>query len=355
VAKKLQKIFLKKIGHMVKKYSREKGKKMRKTMVLLMAILMFFAVNKVVSAEDLETALSVASYNIPPGADVAGKGNTWVASPDFSSNNPAVLGASKEFKFGASGTYSRINFDKGPGINLWFGNVTAKLGPGVILVNYTDLNSGFSQTKTGEEMSFKPSPSVNVMYGLKVADNFLRKGDKLFIGASISPYAKSENQIRFEGEGVKNTGDSFSAGLGLLYQLSEGINIGAYYGSNWVKSEVRDLYSGEKISDANSRSDQARLGVSWQVFPMTTISVDYQYLNIDGNAKHQLFAGVEEGIIADLLYAYAGWAGQGPTAGIGLYFKYGGINFAYMNNPFPEANSSFGQGQLWMLTLYLNF
>jgi len=64
---------------------------------------------------------------------------------------------------------------------------------------------------------------------------------------------------------------------------------------------------------------------------------------------------VEQQIIKDRLYAYAGWADKGPTAGLGLYFKNGGVNVAYMRNSYSDLRPHLGQDQTVMTTAFFRW
>jgi hypothetical protein len=344
----------------------QKEKKMKKvTMILLMVLAVVFAFISPTLAEDLGTSLAIVSTNIPPGADAAGMGNVWVATPEFSTNNPAAMAAASEFKVNFSGTYARINFDKGPGINLYSGSVTGKLPVGTLQVSYSDANFGRSNTLNGSDLELKESPSFNIQYGLRAFGNLLLKDDDFYLGANFSRYNSAYLFIMREfgrdSGNVDSKFDGYSLGVGLLYKPHKNFNFGAYYARSWdTENDKADAANFHYQSEYLSNKDLLRIGASWQVLPMTMIAVDYQYwsyqiLNNGGTTNGQFFAGIEQGIIKDLLYIYGGWAGQGPTAGIGLYFKHGGVNFAYMNDPFPEASSTLGRGQVWMATIFFKF
>jgi hypothetical protein len=342
---------------------------MKKLILFLALALAIFSVN-LARAEDFGNAMVIVSTNIPPGADAAGIGNTWVANPEFSTNNPAAMAAASGYRMSASGTYGFINFDKGPRMNLYSGTVTGTLPVGVLQVSYSDANSDRSHSridlapglKLNANVQLNESPSFNILYGLKLFDNRWKKGDEFYLGASFSRYNSKFTFTKDEDGGkIESMSSGYSFGLGFLYKPRKELSFGGFYSRSWEDLSDKSNGVGYSYASSNlSNRDLARLGVSWQILPMTMLAVDYQYLNYQylGGAnfsKHQLFSGVEQGIIKDFLYVYAGWAGEGPTAGIGMYFKSGGINLAYMNNPFPEINSSLGQGQVCMLTAYIKF
>ena len=147
---------------------------------------------------------------------------------------------------------------------------------------------------------------------------------------------------------------SYGFGAGLLYQPIKGVNIGAYYNYGKSDNEEEDYAEGTVVSSV-STSQLLRIGASWQIFSMTLLSADWQHVNLDGYRKNQLFVGIEEGIIKDFLYVYAGWAANGPTAGVGMYFKNGGMNISYMSNPFSEADDYLGKSRVMSAAIYWNF
>ena len=84
--------------------------------------------------------------------------------------------------------------------------------------------------------------------------------------------------------------------------------------------------------------------------PFGVLQFSYAARNSD-----QFFAGVEQGIYKDSLYLYCGWAGDGPTTGIGMYFENGGLNVAYMHDTNDGLNKTLGKTKVVMVSAYLNF
>lgn len=327
----------------------------KRALIILLAAYFLAGVVVAVQAGGFDEALSIASVNVPPGADVAGMGNAWVATPNFSSNNPAILPTYGDYKIGGSATYGRINFKKGPEINSYSGSVAAKLPAGFLQITYSNACSSTEATEMGVGAKFNSSPVLNIQYGLSAAKNFLRQGDELFMGLSYSPHESLGLTFSSAGENLlrsKSSGHSY--GTGFLYKPDEKWNIGGYYSRSRSKNKNYDLISGEESRSA-SRTEQLRLGLGYQVAPLTFLAFDYQHLNLDGAKKDQYFAGIEQGIVKDIFYLYAGWADSGSTAGIGVYFKNGGINVAYMRSPFNDLEPHLGRAEVIMATAYLNF
>ncbi len=337
------------------------------------AILLLMSTSAFAGGGDLSTAIDIMASGLPAGADVAGMGNASTAQPDFSSNNPATLGAVPNLeKFTASGTatYGRINFQGGPlfagqtpDTTIKSGSVSAKIGKGVAQLNYTHASANeiselylYDGGGWGQSFQINRDESVSVLYGIKIADEWS-------IGLG---YARSESHVTssfyagtmatgyvldFED---KAEGDSYSAGV--LYQPTSWLNLGAEYEyTREVDEMIQKNYGGYAMDDT-SHSQRARGGASIKITPMTTLAADLQYYKIAGEVeKLQLFAGIEQGVIKDVAYLYAGWANSGPTVGLGVYLEHGGINLAYQRNVSDEMAEYFGRADLLIGSLYLTF
>jgi hypothetical protein len=305
-------------------------------------------------AYDPSFAINTASVNIPPGADIAAMGNAWTAAPNFSSNNPAVIAAGDNFKFSGSATYGLIGFKNNKSLNIYSGSVSAHLPAGTLQAGYSYSSSGRVATNEGDEMKLSAPMSVDVMYGFNAANNVFREGDRLFAGIG---YGNGLSKLSFSTDGTdtvtsRSRGNTYSTGV--LYSPDSGLNVAAYYAYGREKNKDYDTME-DMTTYSTSNINTARIGLSWQALPETLIALDYQHLESDGRKKDQIFAGIEQGIIKDRLYIYSGWAGNGPTLGVGLYFKNGGINIAYMHNQFDDLSDYLGTARLCMLTGYLSF
>lgn len=327
---------------------------MRKAILFFM--LMFCMLMAEVRAADFETALDIAIKNMPAGADIAAMGNTDAASLDFSSNNPAVIGYADEknpSQGGLSGTFGMIDFSRGPAALLYMANGQINSGYGNFQLSYSFLNSGSDKTLMGMKAQFDASHSIGLLWGKKVSSEIFSDQDELYFGLG-GGYSKSQMTFGRKKDLLRSEAEGASLTAGFLYRPFEGLNLGGYYVHDFSWSQEKDLVANEK-NQYFSGIDQVKVGASYQLFEMTTLAVNYQFLNLDGQTKHQVFAGVEQGIIKDILYLYGGWAGSGPTAGIGLYFKNGGVNFAYMHDPFNDLNGHLGKADVYMVSVYWNF
>jgi len=329
-------------------------------MALVMVIGCFFATN--IQAADFGTALAIAIANVPRGADVAGMGNANTAAPEFSSNNPATIAAAKDFKLGSSATYGRINFGNGPSINIYSGTVSGKLPRGVLEVTYSKASSDMGIADFGlPDPDFNPGLKLNSVsslafqYGLRAGKDLLFSGDELYLGLAYEPVFKSKILLFLRGmEEVVLKSDGYSVGGGFLYKPNKNWNFGGSYSYSRSKDKGEYLLVRE-IEESRSRTDTYRLGVGYQVLPMTLLAADWQHLEIDGFKNDQFFAGIEQGIVKDFLYLYGGWADSGPTAGIGAYLKNGGLNLAYMQRPFKDLEQYLGHADAYMASAYINF
>ena len=330
---------------------------------VLLAIMVILAMVPAVYAKDFGSAFSAAVTSIPQGADVGGMGNAWVATPDFSSNNPATIAiVPKEFRVSAVPSYGIIGFSKGPDIQFHSESVTGKLPIGCLQISFSNGWSNMAQTADSTtSLKINSSPTIDVQYGLKVGKNLIFKGDELYAGVGYthgeskfsmrSEFFDPEIEETFMVNAVKGYSDSVS--VGMVYRPNKNINIGAFYSHSWDKSD--SYVEGEFLESSRGNTNQLRIGAGVQVTELTFLALDYQHLSIDGVHFDQWFAGVEQGIIKDFLYVYGGWAADGPTCGIGMYFKHGGINFSYAAKQFRDLKSYLGNSEIFMVTGYLTF
>jgi hypothetical protein len=263
--------------------------------------------------------------------------------------------------------YFATFFKKGPTFHSYETSIYAAVPfGGVAQLTLGNSQSGFAATRMdGDSVRFDHQPYFDIAYGLKVKENLFRDGDKLFVGVGGGV---NWSKMGFASQGHTTSisrSRGFSLYTGVLYQPAENLNFGASYSWSRDRNEDRELMFSEEDESLlgwNSRRStsnihQARVGASWQVLPKfgTTVAVDLQYLSLGRTSRVQAFAGVEQQVIKDRLYIYGGWAGSGPTAGIGLYFKNGGVNVAYMNNPYADLNPHLGQANTVMATAFFKW
>lgn len=332
--------------------------------VILLAILVVLAMVPSAYAKDFGSAFGAAITNVSQGADVGGMGNAWTATPDFSSLNPAIIGIVPEKYHGTlMPTYGIIGFSEGPDIQFYSVSLTGKLPIGTLQLSFSDGWSNMAPTADpATSLKINSSPTIDVQYGFKVGKNLIFKGDELYAGVG---YTHGESKISMRSEffdpeveeaftvNVFEKGYSDSVSVGMVYRPTKNINIGAFYSHSWDKST--SSVAGFVNETSRSETDSLRLGVGLQITETTFIAADYQHLSIDGVRFDQWFAGVEQGIVKDLLYVYAGWAADGPTAGVGIYFKNGGLNISYSANQSRDLKPYLGKSEVIMLSAYLTF
>lgn|GEM_PF-710611 len=339
--------------------SQEKESAMQKLMVIL--LFCFVLVPGVSCAADFGTALGIMDANRPPDALSASRGNTWVADPEGSSNNPACIAAGEPFRVSGSTNYIVMFFGNGPTVHSYETSIYAAIPfGGVAQLTLGNTQSGYAKTRMdGESVRFDHQPYFDIAYGLKVKESLLRDGDKLFVGVGGGV---NWSKMGFASQG-QQTFISRSRGVnlytGVLYQPTDGLNFGASYSWSYGRNEDRDFGDVENITSSRYTSTihQTRVGASWTVLPKfgTTVAVDVQYLSLGHINRIQPFAGIEQQIIKDRLFVYGGWADKGPTAGLGLYFKNGGMNVAYMHNSNPDLNPHLGRSQTVMATAFFKW
>jgi len=310
---------------------------------------------------DPATDITKASSKISDGADVLSMGNANTAlTSDYSVRNPGgvdAIDAEPRNKFGAAATYGNISFKNGPSINLYTISAMTRFPIGTLQISYADGGSnkgtldGFDDT-----LKFNSFPSIDTQYGLKVGSGLLRKDDELYagIGYEYSESKLTSGQAANLSQGVPafnvvSRTSSNTLELGALYRIAaKKVNIGWMYLHSW------DTSNDSMGDNTHSQSDQLRLGVSVKVTPLTLISFDYRHLYLPGASDDQYNAGIEQYLIKDVLALYAGCADGGVTGGIGIYTKYGGINFGYMHGGMNSLKKEFGASNTLMVSIYGN-
>jgi len=325
---------------------------------MMVAVVFFVFLAGVCSANDLETDLGIATFNIPDGADIAGMGNADASAWGWSSNNPALsafdFSEGGKFKNSGSLNWGNLNFKKGPTINFYALSQTRKIGENFFTVVGTYFSSDREDTKIGLETRFRPCRSVDVTWARKVGKSLFSSVDELYFGTNLE-IGRTKANFYLREEGRRQTfiqSDSRSVGgsVGLLYRTGK-LNVGTYWNRIWEKAEESYPLDGEK-SHSRSHSDKFRIGASYQILEGTFIAGDYQFLDIDGESFNQFFGGVEQRL-TDWLYLYGGIANHNPTAGLGIYFDRGGFNLAYAE--MDELKSHFGKGRLITAIIFFSF
>ena len=261
--------------------------------------------------------------------------------------------------------------EKGPDVQFYAPSALAKLPFGVLQFSYAAGNSDrktfreeFSEEGWfSDDIEFGSIKEIDIQYGFKAGEKIFFEEDKFYAGVGYN-YGKSD--IRF-GSDISTPATSFTASLnsgtrshtwsaGAVYQPSPLVSAGGFYAHSWDKTDDTFDFEGLAEEETNrSQSNQYRFGVGVQVTSSTFVAADYQHLDLPSGNSDQFFAGVEQGIYKDSLYLYCGWAGDGPTTGIGMYFENGGLNVAYMHDTNDGLNKTLGKTKVVMVSAYLNF
>lgn len=327
------------------------------TKYLLLVVVLSVAIIHQAEAHDFATALETTTWNVPAGADIAAMGNADASAWGWSSNNPAMAAFTKTDNpsmCGASFNYGVINFNRGPDLSFYSVTGGVKIPIGFLQTTYSYFSSESDSTKIGVDIEFQPSKILELVWANKIHENLLFQNDELYFGIETA-FSSSKMTFSLNDRNLSQIKSKGNMGiLGFLYKPNRKINVGSYYARSWDKTREKDLILNTSES-ASSTSDQFRFGVSCQALPMTFFAIDYQFLNLDGKKENQVFAGIEQGVVKDFIYLYGGWANRGPTTGLGAYFKNGGLNFAYMKNPFDELRPYFGTADLFMGQIFFSF
>lgn len=344
---------------------------MKKVIGLVMVVMAVFFCGSALAA-DFEKEFAKALTNIPPDASNASMGNAWAATPLFGSNSAAVTAMGTFKNGGASFNYGFIGFDKGPDVQFWSPSVAMKLPVGVLQVSYTAGSSDrgtfyeeFSEEGVySEDIEFDSVEEIDLQYGLLAGEKIFLSEDKLYLGIGYN-HARGYLEFgqRFLAEDFSLSGllesktKSHSWSASAVYQPNSKLSLGVFYAHSWDKGKDKAYFDGELIETDSYReqSNQYRFGVGVQVIPSTFVAVDFQHLDLPSGNSDQIFAGVEQAVVGDWLYVYAGWAGDGPTGGVGAYFENGGINLAYMHDTNDGLDDTLGKTDLWMVAGYWNF
>lgn len=304
-------------------------------------------------AAGFSQASSIMSATISPGPDSLSMGGCWVALPNFSSNNPAVVAAGDPYKAAVSYSFNWIKFGRGPSIGLHITSLSVTLPKGVLQLNVANANSASAGTAMEADMKFDYSSYIELMYGLQVAESLIRNGDKFFlgVGGSLTASRISFSQLGQSMFVARSRG--FEAKTGFLYQPAKGLNFGGTYIYSRDRNDDRELtfsddgspsWSGKR---SNSDLHQFRLGASWQVLPRLLLAADYQHLNVGHVKRDQYFVGAEFQVVKEIVSIYAGCANGGPTVGLGVYpNKHVGLNVAYGRNLFQDLDPHLGRSQM---------
>jgi len=329
---------------------------MKKIMIGMIVVMFAFTFAKIINAEEFSTAFPKTVSEIPDGADAAALGGATVAVPDFSSKNPSVIAVppvgEKTPDFGVYANYGFIKFKNGPDVNLGFISGTAKLPVGVLQIMGSYAASDTGKMDEFNNIKINSSPYVGFQYGLSIVKDLYFGISYTYSESEITMQTSIENPLDLE---IISKSKGHEVGAGMLYQLLKNkVNLGLFYAHSW--DEEKTFIDGSLDNAEKSQTDQVRFGVSAKITSMTMISAEVRhYWFPNGVTDTQFFAGIEQYLIKDSLALYGGYANGGATAGLGVYFKNGGLNLAYMYRPFRATEEFLGKAEAIMLSVYVSF
>jgi hypothetical protein len=329
--------------------------------MIAMLVLLVAMVPKMSQAASFDEAMTAVSASLPLGADVAAMGNIGTLE-DFSSNNPAVSSIVSEGNVSGTINYGNFQFEK-TRLETISGSLTGKISKVVLQVGFGHGETPLRNLNEFESFQISKNDTVSVQIGGKIVRGMLLEGDELYLGAGYAftqgvqegffitptPATVLRNEVSLKS-------DSHTATLGLAYKPIKKITLGAYGSRTW--SETQTTLNGWQDPEVSKAFyDVGHIGFSAKVLEGTTVAADYQHISFsDSDTKFdQYFVGIEQYLIKDALALYGGVANGGLTAGLGVYFKHGGVNVSYGHNMLKEANEFLGKSDSYMTSAYFNF
>lgn len=328
-------------------------------LIFVLVFVLFWMITKghAASSEESFTAISVS---LPMGADVAGMGNIGTLE-GFSSSNPAVTSIMKEGKMSGTVNYGNFQFEK-TRLETISGSVTGKVGDAILQVAFGHGESPSRWISDSQKYKIKNN-TIDLQAGGNVARGMLFADDELYVGIgyAFTESVQSSTLIiptpseTFIDDVVMDS-QSHGATLGFAYKPIKEITIGAFGSRIWNSSRMTvNGWSNEEVF--KSFNDVAHAGASAKVFELTTVAADYKRLSFSDSSTtfDQFYVGIEQYLIKDVLALYVGDANGGLTAGLGIYFKNGGLNLSYGHDMLKETKEYLGKADAYMASAYFNF
>jgi len=304
-----------------------------------------------VAMADYASDMNVAIQSLPVSPDLAGMGGLNICIPTTVGVNAAQNGLIIESNFAGSvyGESYWIDFKKGPRLRINAGNVSVRLGPGSLKLNYYQVTS----TSTGSRSIVYPgefeAESVEISYGLKLTD-------RLAVGASVFPLSTSKVSSSLgpftigEGEGKSQGAGS----LGVFYRLTKKINLAGTWNIASEQDTEKQLWFAATKSTMLTNS--FRGGVSVQPWKGGTFGAEILHMRIDRpgqtDSATKLFYGAEQ-YFSKHFCVRAGCLNERLTAGIGIVLGKKDniwIDAAYLDRP-VAMEKYWGESRAWMLSL----
>jgi hypothetical protein len=276
--------------------------------------------------------LSVGIQSLPASPDLAAMGGLNICIPTTVGINPAQNGLMGEAQFQKSvyGEGYLLGFSKGPNLAIGAANASALLGKGSLKLNYYQVKTVSSGSKTIMDPDSFEAESWELSYGFKLKDN-------LAIGFSF-PYSESSASSKMGslklGSGKSRT--EFATTAGVFWRVTEKINLAGTWNISSEKNSETELWSTTKTRTLTSA---IRLGVSVQPWLGATLGMEVLNVSIKKPGQDEntvkLFFGAEQYLNKHFCLR-AGCLNGGLTAGFGLVWGKKDnvwLDVAYMANP----------------------
>lgn len=312
------------------------------------------------------------------------------AAIDFALRFPAALAKFSSYGdvagFGGASAGSRYGSGVNPASSDWMPPPGApySISPQVSRVGFehgaalriATLSAGFSSSTYG---SFQPSYARVTNEGSMSGDFLLSEGhyaqlqwgkkldDRLAIGANVN-HSQFKTRAGFDSQ-LAAESDSRSSGVrgGVLWAASRSLLAGLVvdYSSGHSASSLLDpnCFCFGRFDDS-SRAATARLGMTWEYAPQSSLYADYlvgRYRNDTMSMVSRTAMAGAEHLVLPWLYVRAGLAYElrgawGKTIGIGITpSKTTSIDFALQRNMFPELHPEFGNATVANLSISVGF
>ena len=246
-----------------------------------------------------------------------------------------------------------IHFSKGPSLAIGAGNVSVKLGPGSLKLNYYQVTS----VSTGSRSILYPgefeAESLEISYGFKLTD-------RLAVGASVFPLSTSKVSSDL-GPWTIGSGEGKSQGagsLGVFYRLTKKINLAGTWNIASEQDTEQQLWF--QPTKSTMLTNSVRAGVSVQPWRGGTFGAEILNVSINrpgqSDSATKFFCGAEQ-YFNEHFCVRVGCLNERPTAGIGLVLGKKNniwIDAAYLDRP-VAMEKYWGSSSAWMLSLCVAF
>ncbi len=282
--------------------------------------------------------------------------------------SPAVNPASADWTAlpGRSGVvlapyYSHMSFDAGMKLNL-YGEAGAwdTRRSGTFVPTLSQLRSNKVPDRDGLEFDYE-TDTFQLQWG--------KRHGGWALGATVN-YNESEVTQRAGGLEVRHTeAETWRLRIGGLYEPCCKWLIGVVAEYGWSPYDFRAVVPTPgglvPISGEDTLTQHIlRAGVSYEYKPFSTTYFDYQFARFESDLgkidTHRFQAGVQHNI-AEFLWLRAGattdqFGNVGVMAGLSVaWADWGQLHFGYQRGVLPELRPSFGESDIFQLTLSLNF